>query len=80
MLLKKRNIILNSLNPGQVEKAHLDRCENFRVGTFMAALDVLSSDIDYTTKAYSGVCDRFGFLRNLTEIELIEPREMRHVA
>ena len=37
-------------------------CESFRVGAFMAVLDVLSSDIDEGAKAYSRIRDRFGFM------------------
>ena len=40
-------------------------------------LDILSLDIDKKAKE---VIDRFGYFCNLTEMEVMEPREMRQAA
>ena len=50
---RKRNITLNPLVYSLAEEAHLDPCESFRVGAFIAILNVLSSDKAKRTKAYS---------------------------
>ena len=42
--------------------------------------NVLSSGIKRRAKMYSEVSDRLGFLCNLKEMEVMEPREMRQAA
>ena len=37
-----------------------------------------SSDVDLGAKTYSEVSDRFGFLRNLTKMGVVGPRDMQH--
>ncbi|KAI0229937.1 hypothetical protein LSAT2_019653, partial [Lamellibrachia satsuma] len=49
-------------------------------GAYIAALDVLFSVIDKRAAAYSDVSDRFGFLRNLAEMETVKLTEMRQAA
>ena len=69
MVLK--NITLNLLDYGRGPFVSL---REFRVGAIAAVLDAPSSDIDKKAKTYSEFSDRFGFLRNLAEIEVMGPR------
>ena len=73
----KRIITLNPLDYGRAEGARYDLCKSFRVGAFTDVLDVLSSGIDMRAKAYYGVSDSYGFLCNVTEMEVMEQRETR---
>jgi hypothetical protein len=43
--------------------------QKFRVMVFLPVLDHLNSALCKRSEAYSGVCDKFGFLRNIRSLE-----------
>ncbi|KAK6186835.1 hypothetical protein SNE40_006103 [Patella caerulea] len=74
---RKRNVRLDPLDYGRAEEASLSPEDAFRVNGFVCVIDVLRSELDKRTNAYSELNDRFGFLRLLNDMT---PEDIRKSA
>lgn len=72
---RKRNVRLAPLDYGHTPEVELDAKESFRISGYVAVIDVLLSQLEKRTNAYSEMSDRFGFLRALVQLEVEQIRE-----
>ncbi|XP_047132636.1 zinc finger MYM-type protein 1-like [Hydra vulgaris] len=65
---RKRSVQLTR-HDGSADETVFSAQQKFRVMVFLPVLDHLNSALCKRSEAYSGVCDKFGFLRNIRSLE-----------
>ncbi|XP_004212256.1 uncharacterized protein LOC101237168 [Hydra vulgaris] len=65
---RKRSVQLTR-HDGSADETVFSTQQKFRVMVFLQVLDHLNSALCKRSEAYSGVCDKFGFLRNIRSLE-----------
>ncbi|XP_004212877.3 zinc finger MYM-type protein 1-like [Hydra vulgaris] len=66
---KRERSVQLTRHDGSADETVFSAQQKFRVMVFLPVLDHLNSALCKRSEAYSGVCDKFGFLRNIRSLE-----------